>query len=91
MNDLPVLRLTQLLTPEEIKIIQGVKRTLEVGFCPIGVCMPDESSVSHKCYAGEEQFGEECYTPIGLIVQKKAVPEFLPYRRGKIMLLALSG
>ena len=29
MNDLPVLRLTQLLTPEEIKIIQGVKRTLE--------------------------------------------------------------
>ena len=85
MNDLPVLRLTQLLTPEEIKIIQGVKRTLEVGFCPIGVCMPDESSVSHKCHAGEEQFSEERYTPLSYyavwvwretVKRLEAMPEF---------------
>lgn len=64
MNDLPVLRLTQLLTPEEIKTVQGVKATLEIGFCPIGVCIPDKSRVSHQCHSGEEHFGEERYTPL---------------------------
>ena len=62
MNDLPVLRLTQLLTPEEIKTVQGVKATLEIGFCPIGVCIPDKSRISHQCHADEEHFGEERYT-----------------------------
>ena len=62
MNDLPVLRLTQLLTPEEIETVQGVKATLEVGFCPVGVCMPGESCISHRWHDGEERFGEERYT-----------------------------
>ena len=68
MNGLPVLRLTQLLTPEEIKTVQEVHKTHNVGFCPIGVCMPDASCISHKCHAGEEQFGEERYTPLAYYV-----------------------
>ncbi len=85
MNHLPVLRLTQLLTPEEIKVVQGVKSTLEVGFCPIGVCMPEESRVAHQCNAYGKQFGEERYTPLSyyaVLVWKEtvkrlaSVPEF---------------
>ena len=64
MNDLPVLRLTQLLTPEEIKTVQGVHNTHDAGFCPVGVCMPGESHLSYKCCDDEEQFGEERYTPL---------------------------
>lgn len=61
MNDLPVLRLTQLLTPEEIKTVQGVHNTHDAGFCPVGVCMPCESHIHYKCCDDEEQFGEERY------------------------------
>ena len=63
MKNLPVLRLTQLLTPEEIKTVQGVHETLEVDFCPIGVCMPGKSRIAHKRNAGGERFSEERYTP----------------------------
>ena len=63
MNDLPVLRLTQLLTSEEIKTVHGVHKTLEVGFCPVGVCMSDESRGFHLCLASEGNYSEERYTP----------------------------
>ena len=86
MNDLPVLRLTQLLTPEEIKIVQGVKRTLEVGFCPVGVCMPDESYALHGCLDSERgDHCEERYTPLSYyalsvwretVKRLEAMPEF---------------
>ena len=64
MNNLPVLRLTQLLTPEEMDLVRGVKATHEVVFSPIGVRMPHESSISRQIRAYDEDFGEEHYTPL---------------------------
>jgi len=85
MNDLPVLRLTELLTSEEIKNVQGVHKTHDVGFCPIGVCMPGESRITPRVDDYGEQFGEKYYTPLAyyaVSVWKEAVkrlaaaPEF---------------
>ena len=86
MNDLPVLRLSQLLTPEEMKIVQGVHKTHHVGFCPLGVCIPDESCGLHRRSDSESgDFCEERYTPLSyyaVLVWKETVkhladiPEF---------------
>ena len=86
MNDLPVLRLSQLLTPEEMKIVQGVHNTHNVGFCPLGVCIPDESCGLHRCSDSESgDFCEERYTPLSYyavsvwretVKRLEAMPEF---------------
>ena len=86
MNDLPVLRLSQLLTPEEMKIVQGVHKTHNVGFCPLGVCIPDKSCGLHRCSDSESgDFCEERYTPLSYyavsvwretVKRLEAMPEF---------------
>lgn len=76
MEQLPVLHLTQLLTKEEIKNIQGVNQTHDAGFCPIGVSLSKESDLSRCYYGPSGKCREERYTPLAYFavsVWKKTV------------------
>lgn len=63
MEKLPVKLLTELLTPDERIAAENVRNTHEVGFCPVGVSLRDESYVALKCHCGDETYGEFRYTP----------------------------
>ncbi|MBQ9338664.1 MAG: hypothetical protein IJS14_15355 [Lentisphaeria bacterium] len=63
MEKLPVKLLSELLTPDEIITAENVRNTHEVGFCPVGTSLWDESYVALKCHCGAETYGEFRYTP----------------------------
>ena len=63
MDTLPVRLLTDLLAPAELITADGVKRTHHVNFCPIGICLPQESQIAENYYIGDEHISEFRYTP----------------------------
>ena len=58
MEKLPVKLLTELLTPDEIISAEKVRRTHEVGFCPVGISLWDESDIVRY-----KNYSEFHYTP----------------------------
>ena len=65
MNTLPVKLLTDIISRDEIIEAQAVNCTHGVGFCPLGVCLPDESDIflNISNLDEHEQYSEYHYTP----------------------------